>query len=186
MIRSTLRVLGPAVLLIAGVALTGCDSLGGGDDTAILNADSAEPPVIDYTFQYGPENRTDGTVEVASVGTGDLTEILQDNGFSRDDIVSARVESVVLDGLSTDPAAKIFSHVRNAEVYLGASTSGVRIADGTISNQTGSVTLEPTSNDVTSTLKSGASKTFLRLDTGDFQDQYTAEATVTYRIEVAL
>lgn len=168
------------------MALTGCDSLGGGDDTAILNADSAEPPEVNYTFQYSPEDRTNGTVEVASDGSGNLTQILQSNGFSRDDIVSARVESVVLNGLSTDPAAKIYSHVRTAELYLGASASGVLIAEGTIGNQTGSVTLEPTSNDVTSTLKSGASRTFLRLDTGDFQGQYTARATVNYRIEVAL
>jgi len=187
MTRPTLRrALSSAMLLLGVLTLVGCDALGGGDETAILNADSAEPPEVEYTFQYSPEDRNGGTVEVASEGSGSLTEILQSNGFSRDDIVSARVESVVLDGLSTDPAAKIYSHVRTAELYLGTGASGVRIARGTVDSQTGTVTLDPTSNDVTSTLKAGPSGTFLRLDTDDFEGQYTAQATVTYRIEVSL
>lgn len=173
-----------AFLLLAGsLVLVGCDLASAGN-TAILNANSAIPPTVEYTFEYGSSDVTGGSqVEVVSEGSDDLAGILSRNGFSRADVVSAEVDSVSLERLS----APTFGYITGAEVYLGTSAGGTRIATGTFQTSQESATLSVATRTVTSVVKGGSTKAFARLDVEDPDDVPGVDrvkATVFFQIEV--
>lgn len=171
------------VVLAGSLVLVSCDLAAAGN-TAILNANSAIPPTVEYTFEYTPSDVTGGNqVEVVSEGADDLGDVLTDNGFSRSDVVSARVDSVRIERLS----APTFGYITGAEVYLGTSASGPRIATGTFQTSQASALLSVATGTVTSTVKGGPTQAFVRLDVEDPDDVPGVDrvkATVFFQIEV--
>lgn len=164
----------------------GCDATGP-SDTVILNSNSPVPPTVEYTFEY----KTNGNnqIEVRSTQTDDLDSTLSENGFGRRDIVSARVESVELERLSSKtavPSQKVFDYLAGGTVYLGSDASGKRIASASFETTDRTVPLQVGSADVTDVVKNGATPAFLQLDTGsDVPDRRDrVEVTVQFRIEM--
>ncbi len=99
---------------------TSCDLASGGN-TVILNANSPIEPIVQHRFEYKGEDVVDGTVTVESeVQSDDLDAILSRNGFSRRDVINARVDSVEI----INPAPSL----READVFLGTDAEGPLIA----------------------------------------------------------
>jgi hypothetical protein len=130
------------LLAVLAVGLTGCDTTGS-EETAILNANSPVPPTVEYTFDY--ETGGNQQIGAQSDTTDMLDPVLRRNGFSRDDVVSARVDSVQLERLSLEEAApppKVFDYLTQATLYLGPSASdGQRIAQASFDRAIRSVPL---------------------------------------------
>lgn len=177
-------------LLAVVLTLLGCD-LGGSADTAILNQNSPFPPDVTYEFEYSSDNVQGEQIEVVSDQTDDLAPTLLANGFTRDDVVSARVDSVLLERLSSPTSGnarpKVFDYLGGAEVYLGTDAAGTRIAADEFQTTDRSVSLEVVTGDVTDIVTEGSTKAFLRLDApnpGSVPSGDRVRATVYFRIEV--
>ncbi|MFP4228015.1 MAG: hypothetical protein ACLFTE_04210 [Salinivenus sp.] len=186
------------VLLIFTVL--GCDT--SGPTTAVLNADSPEPPTVKYEIRYTSDDLNENDeVEAASLNPDDLESVLRENGFERSDVVSARIDSVTLERISsptqdasTNPKAvatpNVFSYLLGAEVYLGNDATGPRIAAGQFETTQRFVSLPVTTRDVTPVVRDGAVPSFLRLEVEDpsnvpdSPDQDAVELVVYYRLEV--
>ncbi len=173
--------------IVFPLLLVGCDSVGT-EDTAVFNAASPIPPVVEYDFRYTSEDVNGQQVEVVSNATDNLGSVLDRNGFSRADVVSAEVDSVVLRRQSS-PALiqpKVFDYLRGAEVYLGTDASGTRIADDEFATTQQEVSLRVSTADVTSDVKNGSTRGFLRLDVSeDVPGEDVVDVTVYYSIEVS-
>lgn len=181
-------------LLLSTIALVfvvvGCDATGS-EETVVLNEDLPVPPTVEYEFRYTSENVSNEgqRVEVVSRSSDNLTSILSENGFTRDDIVSARVDSVSLRRLSSPSAKdirpKVFDYLSGVTLFLGTDASGTRIAQRSPLPSEQEVSLPVSTSDVTTDLKGGSKKAFLRLDaSGEVPEEDIVEATVYYRIEV--
>jgi hypothetical protein len=184
-----------AVLL--PLVLVGCDAAGG--DTATFTVentpsdDKVEPPIADYLFEYDSNDQVDGQelVEVVSESSDNLGDALR--GFNRSDIISARIESVNFIRVSPDSETNsvpkfAFDNLLRATVFLGTGDSGVQIADDTFdpSDDADEVSLTVTTSDVTSTVKNGSTKAFLRLETdGDITRTDRVRVKVFYEITVS-
>lgn len=184
-----------SVVALFALALTGCDATGP-SDTVILNSNSPIPPTVEYTFEYNTDGRQQIGVRSQSADT--LGSILRRNGFGRADVVSARVERVVLERVSdpgpslrtrATPEAKVFSYLTGATVYLGPDVDGVQIARSAI--DTGddppmTLPLSVTDGDVTDVVTDGSRPAFLMLtakeDVASRQDE--VRVSVDFRIEV--
>jgi hypothetical protein len=173
-----------AALLLA-LVIAGCDATGA-ENKVILNANSPEPPTVEYAFDY----KTNGAnaIEVQSGNTDDLSSILSTNGFRRTDVVSARIDSVQLERISPKaaPVSNVFDYLTGTTLYLGPDANSPRIAEGAIQSTARTVPLPVRTADVTDVVKSGETPAFLRLNTDsnvpDRRDRVTA--TVYFRIEV--
>lgn len=167
------------LFVLGSFLLTGCDLEGAGD-TAVLNANSAIPPTVRYTFEYA----TDGDpVEVISEEEDDLAAILSENGFRRDDVASARIDSVVVERLS----ASTFGYVTGMDLHLGPSSRAPRVAGGTFQSSQESARLRVTTSTVTDVVKQGPTKAFARFDTEEadsIPEVDRVRATVYFEIEV--
>lgn len=171
------------VLLVGGSVLTSCDLASTGD-TAILNAESAIPPTVRHRFEYtGDDASGNGEVEVVSSITSgsDLDDILSDNEFNRGDVVSARVDSVLVERISTNALS-------GADLYLGTDAGGPLIASVEFPSGQGNSALDTTTRSVTGAVKDGERKSFARFRIED-PDNIPAgggvvRAVVYYRIEV--
>ena len=167
-------------LLVAPLVLTSCDLASAGN-TLILNADSAVPPVVRHRFEYTQDDAAEsGEVEVLSmIESDDLGEILTTNGVNRNQVVSARVDSVRVRRVSA-PA------LTAADLYLGVDASGPRIAQVQFSS--GSMSeVDRTTRTVTGAVKGGEDTVFARFDVDDPGNippgGSVVRATVYYRIE---
>ena len=184
-----------SIVAVFALALMGCDAAGPAD-TVILNANSPIPPTVEYTFEYDTEGRQQ--IGVRSQNADTLGSILRRNGFGRADVVSARVERVVLERIS-DPgpsvrgkeatAVEVFDYLSGATVYLGPDAeSGPRIAEASFETTARTVSLgvDGGSARVTDDVKSGSQPAFLMLDTaGDVPDRRDrVRVRVDFRIEV--
>lgn len=170
-------------LLLGSLGLASCDFTAAGS-TAILNAESTIPPVVEYTFEYTPSDTTGtGQVEVASEALDDLGGVLSENGFSRDDVVSARVDSVSIERLS----APTFGYVTGADVHLGTSTEDPRIATGAFDPSQEAASLDVVTETVTKIVTRGSTRAFARLDVDDPNDLPgvdRVQVIVYFRLEV--
>lgn len=171
------------VLLATSVLLSGCDIASAGN-TAILNAGSSVPPTTRYEFTYGPPDVTsEGRVAVVSDQEDNLGTVLSQNGFSRSDVVSARVDSVVIERLS----APTFGYLTGADIHLGSSTSAPRIATGEFSPSAEVARLDVVTNSVTGIVSDGSTEAFALLSTDDsdnIPDGDRVRVTVYFRLEV--
>lgn len=171
------------VLLVMGLVLTSCDIATTGS-TAILNAESAIPPRVDYTFEYTPSDVAgDSRVEVVSEERDELKGILSKNGFSRTDVVSAEIDSVSIERLS----APTFEYITGADIYLGTDASGPHIATGTVRPSQESALLDVPTKTVTDLVKQGRTNAFARIAVSDrsrIPDVDRVGVTVFFRIEV--
>ena len=163
-------------LLAGGLVLTSCDLASAGN-TAILNAGSAIPPTVRHRFEY-----SQGQLNVVStVESEDLGDILAQNGFSRSDVVSARVDSVLVTPVST-------ASLSRAEIYLGTDANGPHIASVQFQPDQPSPVIDHTTTSVTGAVKSGDTKTFAQFSVEDPSGipagGSVVRATVYYRIEV--
>lgn len=163
-------------LLAGGLVLTSCDLASAGN-TAILNAGSAIPPTVRHRFEY-----SQGQLNVVStVESEDLGDILAQNGFSRSDVVSARVDSVLVTPVST-------ASLSRAEIYLGTDANGPHIASVQFQPDQPSPVVDDTTTSVTGAVKSGDTKTFAQFSVEDPSGipagGSVVRATVYYRIEV--
>ena len=170
-------------LLAGAFVLTSCDLASAGN-TAILNADSTIPPVVRHRFEYTADDATDGgPVEVLSnLQSDNLDAILTDNGFSRSDVVSARVDSVRIERLSTNSLA-------GADLYLGTDASGSLIASVQFNDPTAETPArDNTARTVTGAVKSGQERVFAQFDVQDLNSippgGGMVRAVVYYRVEV--
>ena len=191
-------IVGAALLFV--VAVAGCDS--GGSATVVLNANSPEPPIVEYAYRYTSDNlNANDEVEVVSQASDDLTSVLQSNGFQRSDVVSARVDSVTLERISAPtqsatsrpralPKPKVFQYLLGASVYLGENDSGPPIAGGQFQTDQRFVSLPVATQNVTSVVRGGATPSFLRLEVEtpsnvpEPPNEDAVEVKVYYRIEV--
>ena len=169
-------------LLAAGLVLTSCDLASAGN-TAILNASSTSPPTVRHRFEYTEDDVTEGQAEVvSSIQSDDLDAILADNGFSRNDVVSAQVDSVRIERLSTGTLS-------GADLYLGTDASGPVIAGVEFDDpEAETPARDNTSRTVTGAVKSGQKRVFAQLDVEDPSDIPSSggrvRAVVYYRLEV--
>ena len=174
-----------------GLALLvlGCDATGT-EETAVLNAASPEPPIVEYEFRYTSQNVEDNgqRVEVVSEGSDNLGTILSRNGFGRSDVVSAEVDSVTLRRQSSPTSnarPKVFSYLSGAAVFLGTDENGKRIADDQFSTTQQRITLQVATGDVTAEVREGSTRAFLRLTASDsVPEQDVVDVTVYYEVEV--
>lgn len=176
--------------VVLAVLFVGCDATGP-EDTAILNADSPAPPTVEYEFRYTSENVSeDGRqVQVVSEGGDNLGSVLTQNGFSRDDVVSARVDSVTLRRQSSPTNSgmqpKVFDYLSGAAVFLGTDADGKRIAEDQFSTTQQKIRLAVATSNVTEEVKEGSTRAFLRLTASEnVPEQDVVDVTVYYRIEV--
>jgi hypothetical protein len=176
----------------AGLALlvAGCDATGS-EGTAVLNANSPAPPVVEYEFRYTSQDVSDNgqQVDVVSEGSDNLGTVLSRNGFSRSDVVSARVDSVTLRRQSSPTTSgvrpKVFNYLSGATVFLGAGDRGKRIADDQFDTTRQKIALRVATADVTEEVKEGSTQAFLRLTASDtVPEADVVDVTVYYRIEV--
>lgn len=166
-------------LLTGALVLTSCD-LSSASSTAILNAGSEIPPIVRHRFEYTADDTTDGgPVEVLSnIQSANLDAILTDNGFSRSDVVSARVDSVRIDRLST-------STLSGADLYLGTDASGSLIARVEFDDpEAETPARDNTTRTVTGAVKSGQKRVFAQFDVQDPPGVGMVQAVVYYRLEV--
>lgn len=191
-------IVGSALLFMLVVA--GCDA--GGPTTVVLNANSPEPPTVEYAYRYTSDDlNANDEVAVVSQTSDRLTSVLQSNGFERSDVVSARVDSVTLERISARtqgaaarsralPKPKVFQYLLGASVYLGEDDSGPRIAAGQFQTSQRFVSLPVTTQNVTSVVRTGATPSFLRLEVQDASNvpeppnEDAVEVRVYYRIEL--
>ena len=169
-------------LLAAGLVLTSCDLASAGN-TAILSANSTSPPTVRHRFEYTENDVTEGQAEVvSSIQSDDLDAILADNGFSRSDVVSAQVDSVRVERLSTGTLS-------GADLYLGTDASGPVIARVEFDDpEAETPARDNTSRTVTGAVKSGQKRVFAQFDVEDPSDIPSSggrvRAVVYYRLEV--
>ena len=169
-------------LLAAGLVLTSCDLASAGN-TAILSANSTSPPTVRHRFEYTEDDVTEGQAEVvSSIQSDDLDAILADNGFSRSDVVSAQVDSVRVERLSTGTLS-------GADLYLGTDASGPVIARVEFDDpEAETPARDNTSRPVTGAVKSGQKRVFAQFDVEDPSDIPSSggrvRAVVYYRLEV--
>lgn len=169
------------VLLTGGLVLTSCDlsSTGG---TIILNANSSVPPTVQYRFRYTQGDATEGgqVGVIAMIESDDLDGILTANGVNRDQVVSARVDSVLVDPVST-------TSLSAGNVHLGTDADGPQIASVTFPSGGEAPVLDASRTSVTSAVKAGTSKTFGRFSVDDPSSipagGSAVRATVYFRIE---
>ena len=157
------------VVLAGGLVFTSCD-FASASNTAILNANSTIPPTVQHRFEYTQDQPS----AVSMIESENLGEILTQNGFSRSDIVSARVDSVEVESVSGSLSA--------AEIYLGTDTSGPLIADVQF-RASQSVSVERRRTSVTGVVKAGTSETFGQFSVDD-PNSGVVRAVVYYRVEV--
>lgn len=168
--------------------LGGCDSLGSGE-SVILSANQDIPPTVEYTFRYTEDNVSDDgqQVQVVSESRDDLDSVLRDNGFGRDDITSARVDSVKMERQSSPKQirTKVFDYLSEATVFLGKDASGTQIANRVPLPTQEEVKMDVSTSNVTDDLKSGSKNAFLDMEaSGSVPQEDVIEVTVFYRIEV--
>ena len=169
-------------LLAAGLVLTSCDLASAGN-TAILSANSTSPPTVRHRFEYTEDDVTEGQAEVvSSIQSDDLDAILADNGFSRSDVVSAQVDSVRVERLSTGTLS-------GADLYLGTDASGPVIARVEFDDpEAETPARDNTSRPVTGAVKNGQKRVFAQFDVEDPSDIPSSggrvRAVVYYRLEV--
>jgi len=172
---------------VLALVLTGCDATGP-TDTVILSENSVIPPTVEYTFDY--ETNGGRPIGVVSQEADDLDSILEQNGFRRADVESARVDSVRLERLSSPETAavapKVFDYLTGATLYLGSGTEGTRVASAMFETTNLSVRLPVDRRDVTAVVQNGSANAFLQLsttdDVSDRRDR--VKATVYFRLEV--
>lgn len=158
--------------------LTGCDlsSTGG---TLILNANSSVPPTVQYRFGYGQ----DELEVVSTIKSEGLDEILSENGVNREQVVSARVDSVLVDPV--DPVET--TSLSTADIYLGTDDSGPQIAGVTFPSSGKDPVRDTRQTPVTETVKAGTSETFAQLGVEDPSSippgGSAVRATVYFQIE---
>jgi hypothetical protein len=182
------------VALLLPIVLIGCDAAGGGGGgQATFNANSTVPPTVEYRIRYASENVSSNgqVVEDSSNAVDDLNGFLGEIGFSRSSIASARIDSVAIESFSSSAVqSKVFSYLRGATVFLGASpNTRTEIASGQFSTTQDRVTFlgaELTNQDVTQEVKEGPKKAFLRLDAsgGTVPSQDAIDLFVYYTITV--
>jgi hypothetical protein len=181
LLRGAIRTSLLLVLFVGGLVLTSCDlsSTGG---TIILNANSSVPPTVQYRFAYTQGDATEGgQVDVVStIESDDLDEILTANGVNRDQVVSAQVDSVRVDPVST-------TSLSSADIHLGMDVNGPQIASVTFPSGGENPVRDTRRTTVTGAVKAGASKTFARLGVDDPSSipsgGSAVRATVYFQIE---
>jgi hypothetical protein len=170
-------------LLAGAVVLTSCDLASAGN-TAILNAGSTAPPIVRHRFEYSADDAPNGgPVEALStIQSDDLDAILTENGFSRSDVVSARVDSVRIDRLSTNSLS-------GADLHLGTDAGGPLIASVEFDDPGAQTSgRDNTTRTVTGAVKDGQEQVFARFDVQDLStippSGGMVRAVVYYRLEV--
>ena len=170
-------------LLAGTLVLTSCD-LASASNTAILNAGSTFPPTVRHRFEYTEDDATgEGPVKVLSnIQSDDLDAILADNGFGRSDVVSARVDSVLIERISTNSLS-------GADLHLGTDASGPLIASVEFDDpEAETPARDSTPRTVTGTVKSGEERVSARFDVQDLSSIPAGggmvRAVVYYRVEV--
>ncbi|PSQ80848.1 MAG: hypothetical protein BRD41_04215 [Bacteroidetes bacterium QS_1_63_11] len=182
LLRGAIRVSFLVVLFVGGLVLTGCD-LSSAGNTIIVDANSSVPPTIQYRFQYTQDDATEGgqVEDVATIESDDLDDVLAPNGVvSRDQVVSAQVDSVQVDPVST-------TSLSSADIHLGTDADGPQIASVSFPSGGEEAVVDAGRTPVTGAVKAGASKTFGRFrmeDPSRIPDGGSVvRATVYFQIE---
>ncbi|PEN14189.1 hypothetical protein CRI94_03875 [Longibacter salinarum] len=184
-----LRSLIAPALTVAALLLvfTACDTATTGDDTITLN-DPANPTTVTYEFEYDPSTAVNGEIGVASIGTDNLGSIIGTYGFSRDDVVSARVTSITISrsaGTRSASSSKLYDYVEDIKLHLGGSESGPLIAPEQAVQSTLETNLNTADTDLTGTIQSGPAQAFMIIGVNNTSEtQGFIEAEVDFRIEV--
>lgn len=188
-------------LLVSGLLVAGCDALGGGEDTIVLNNNTGLDPVS-YLHRYRQSDVSNGTVTVTAQPRDDLDAMLRSAaGVSRSDIVSAEVTEVTFRRVTGTSVSSLNQHGGSTEVFPYLSRAEVRLGEAsgpTIAiqepvpvpdaNTPVEMSLGSGASDVTSQVRNGNTNTVLDLrlsdpsEVGDPFDE--VEIEVSYAIEV--
>ncbi len=179
-LRSLLRGSLLLVLLAGSVVWTSCDIASAGS-TAILNADSAIPPIVRHRFEFSEGDATgEGQVAVEStIQSSDLDAVLSENlGANRSDVVSARIDSVRVrvERVSTPS-------VREADIFLGTSTEAPLVASVEFQPDGPSSIVDDRRTTVTGAVRNGVGTLFGRFRMENVRSG-VVRAIVYYRLEV--
>lgn len=187
--------LGGLLALLLLITLPGCDTAG--EDTATFTLD----PVTFKFPVFDESNADNGEVTLASESSIDLSSTLREFGFTKSEIVSAKVTSVVLDrqsvGATSDapvqlletapPGTKVFDFLNEAEVQLTASgqstTTVASRVGGFDANLEGETVLDPRTVDVADFVKANTMGGGLTLRLDDLgTDSYRVNVNVTFEV----
>lgn len=177
-LRSLLRGSLLLVLLAGSVVWTSCDIASAGS-TAILNADSAIPPIVRHRFEFSEDDATgEGQVAVEStIQSSDLDTVLSENlGANRSDVVSAQIDSVRVERVSTPS-------VREADIFLGTSVEAPRVASVEFQPDGPSSIVDDRRTTVTGAVRNGVGTLFGRFRMENVRSG-VVRAIVYYRLEV--
>ena len=162
------------VLLAGGGVWTSCDLASAGN-TVILNANLEDDPTVDHRFQYTREDVVEGKVMVESeIELDDLDDILSQNGFSRSDVVDARIDSVRVERVSTPS-------LRDVELFL--EKDGPLVASVQFSTEGRSTIVDNRRKTVTQAVQDGAEVLDGRFEL-ETPEAGVVRARVYYRLEV--
>ena len=165
------------VLLAASAVWTSCDLASAGN-TAILNANSPIDPTVQHRFEYKEEDVVEGDVTAESeVQSDDLDAILSRNGFSRSDVVDARIDSVRIERVSAPS-------LRDVDVFLGTDAEGPRIAQVTSFPDGASFVVDDTSTPVLEAVRNDEVRTLYGRFGLESAGDGAVQANVYYRLEV--
>lgn len=178
-VRSLLRGSLLLVLLAGSVVWTSCDIASAGS-TAILNADSPIPPTVRYRFAFTESDATgeEGEVVVESEPqSNDLDAVLSENlGANRSDVVSARIDSVLVERVSPDALTE-------AELFLGTSAEAPLIASVEFQPDGPSSVVDDRRTTVTGAVRNGVETIVGRFHMENVRSGLV-RAKVYYRLEV--
>lgn len=155
----------PAVLSLAlcaaALVLAGCDLASAGN-TLILDANSSNPLEVRHRFEYDSSDVLEGgRVEVGGTLESDnLGTILATYGVSREQVVSAQVDSVALDPVSTGSLSE-------ADLYLGTNASGPLVASVQVPAGGSASVTDSTPRPVTAAVRAGVERVFGRFIVDD-------------------
>ncbi|WP_263807952.1 MULTISPECIES: hypothetical protein [Salinibacter] len=166
------------VLLAASAVWTSCDLASAGN-TALLNANSPIAPTVQHRFEYKDEDVVERDVAVESmIQSDDLDAILSDNGFSRSDVVDARIDSVKIINPESAPS------LRDADVFLGANAEGPRVAQVTSFPDGASFVVDDTSTPVFEAVRNDEVRTLYGRFGLESAGDGAVQAKVYYRLKV--
>ena len=173
-------------LLALVLVLTGCDE----DEETIVLDDPNTPTTSSFTFEYNRSDVDNGVVIVTSEENDTITNILQEFGFARGDVVDARVSAARMARITAPSVRpKVFDYLGSVEVSHGSSPSDPLVALRSPIDDTAEQDLDVVDDaDITSVVQNGATPLTMELQVDDAsqvpESGDEVRITLTYRLEV--
>lgn len=166
---------------VAAAILQGCDTLVEGDETLIL-----QPKNVTFRFEFSSDDLTPGTpIVVQAVQGADLGSALQADGYTKNDVVAARVTAVQL--RRVNPLSFNLGALDGVVLRIqsqGLSSVGIGSLPNPPSTNNASMNLGPTRNVEQYVRQASFNGSLEFVPTALPADDYVLEAVVEITIEV--